>query len=403
MQIPRGTTPPIPFRLELSATHLTGATGKAGSCVVKVFKASGGFVPGGGTVVEIGLGDYEYVPVANDTLAEGAFVLHIDAPSCDPVDQLHTTASDYIVLRQTRPIPFFMVDSTSHINGIAGLSPTVTISKAGAAFTTPDGTVSEIGGTGNGYGWYLLTPTADDTGTASTFILHAEAIGADSSDDTYYISNTPVPWSSSYLLALFNRYASRPTTDEVSDEDKYRWLTEAQHAVVADITARAPNVLYGAPQPMTTSDNNVFTFGTDGNGYPVFPMGNARIFRSLKDVPDYPMVEGVEYLSEGTQIRIPNQRTEAGPLYWYGESQPTDISASSEPVLNPEPSRNLIALEAARRFVQANGQSDRAADLGAEYGRELPRWLLVWKRQFSSGAGMLSTSGLRAAMLGRVA
>lgn len=398
MRLTRGAVAPIPFHLNLAADHQTGATGKASDCDVWIFKASGSFVTGAGSVTEIGLGDYQYFPASSDTLAEGAFLLHVEAPLCDNVDQLHTTAEDYIVLRQTRPIPFFMVDVTDHVTGLAGLSPTVTISKAGGSFAAPAGSISEVGGAGNGFGWYLLTPTTADTGTASTFVLHAEATGADTIDDTYYLNDVPLPWGSSYLLGLFNRYCARPTTDEVSDEDKYRWLTEAQHAVVADITARAPNVLYGAPALLTTSDNNVFTFGTDTNGYPVWPMGNARIFRSLKDVPDFPMIEGLDYLSEGTQIRLPNQRTDTGPLYWYGESQPTDISASSEPVLMPEPSRNLIAIEAARRFLSSNGRPDRADDLQTEYNRELPRWLLVWKRQFSNGGMLTSTSGLRVAM-----
>src|SRR5258708_33456435 len=74
-------------------------------------------------------------------------------------------------------IPFLLVSSTDHINGVTGLTPTVEISKNGAAFAAPAGAIAEIG-----HGYYKLTPDAADTGTTGALILHASSAGADPSD-----------------------------------------------------------------------------------------------------------------------------------------------------------------------------------------------------------------------------
>ena len=77
----------------------------------------------------------------------------------------------------TRPIPFFVTSSTDHLSGITGGSPTVTISKNGAAFAAPSGAVGEVGN-----GWYTLTPGGADVTTNGILLLHATASGADPSD-----------------------------------------------------------------------------------------------------------------------------------------------------------------------------------------------------------------------------
>jgi hypothetical protein len=67
-----------------------------------------------------------------------------------------------------------MVDSTDHIAGKAGLSPTVTISKNGAAFGAPAGAIAEIGS-----GWYRIAGNATDSNTVGSLLVHAAAGGAD--------------------------------------------------------------------------------------------------------------------------------------------------------------------------------------------------------------------------------
>lgn len=80
------------------------------------------------------------------------------------------------------PLVFLMVDSADHITGKTGLSPTVTISKAGAAFGSPSGAVTEIGS-----GWYKVAGNATDSGTLGPLALHATASGADPSDTLYEV------------------------------------------------------------------------------------------------------------------------------------------------------------------------------------------------------------------------
>jgi hypothetical protein len=81
-----------------------------------------------------------------------------------------------------RPLSFFMVDSTDHVTGKTGLSPTVTICKQGGSFATPAGAVTEIGN-----GWYQVAANATDTHTLGLLKLHATASGADPFDREFYV------------------------------------------------------------------------------------------------------------------------------------------------------------------------------------------------------------------------
>lgn len=76
-----------------------------------------------------------------------------------------------------QPLVFLMIDSTGHINGKTGLTPTVTLSKSGGAFGSPSGAVSEIAN-----GWYKVAGNATDTDTLGPLILHATGTGADPTD-----------------------------------------------------------------------------------------------------------------------------------------------------------------------------------------------------------------------------
>lgn len=82
----------------------------------------------------------------------------------------------------TQPLVFLMIDSTDHLTGKTGLSPTVTISKNGGAFSSPLGTVNPIGS-----GWYKVDGNAIDSGTLGPLLLHATATGADPVDIAFHV------------------------------------------------------------------------------------------------------------------------------------------------------------------------------------------------------------------------
>lgn len=214
-------------------------------------------------------------------------------------------------------------------------------------------------------------------------------------------------WTSANLLARFNQLASRPATgDSISDADKYQRLTDAQNAVLEDAAARVPRAFYShadyANTPtLTTTDQQVFTFGTDVNGDPLFPIGKFRIFENLSAIPDYPWIEGIDYLWEGSQIRIPNNQTYNGTLYWRGIAPVADITASNQPSIVPPPFRILIVYEAVRRLSEEGKRDTELADrMQANYDREFARYCLTLKTAYSNGGAVGSISGLRLSMLG---
>lgn len=82
----------------------------------------------------------------------------------------------------TYPLFFLMVDSTDHITGKTGLSPTVTISKNGGSFASPSGAVTEVGN-----GLYKVAGNATDSNTVGELWIHATGTGADPTDTSYTI------------------------------------------------------------------------------------------------------------------------------------------------------------------------------------------------------------------------
>ncbi len=82
----------------------------------------------------------------------------------------------------TRPLEFLLVQSSDHLTGLTGASPTVTISKNGGSFASPAGSVTEVGN-----GWYKVAANATDAGTSGPLLLHASATGSDPTDDRFEV------------------------------------------------------------------------------------------------------------------------------------------------------------------------------------------------------------------------
>jgi hypothetical protein len=208
-------------------------------------------------------------------------------------------------------------------------------------------------------------------------------------------------WDKSYLLAMFDRLAGRPDADEISDANKYVRLAEAQHEVVQDIAAIYPYCLYrtGGPTATTTTGGIVHTFGNDGNDENAQgPIGHVWIGRSTARYPDPDLIEGVDFINEGTQIRMVNERSESA-LYWNGIATPADISASVEPTLRPAPARILIVIKAVKNFAEEGDHNPGLAGaMDQRYSREFAKWMLVFRTQFRAG-GALSLNAIDRAAL----
>ena len=220
-------------------------------------------------------------------------------------------------------------------------------------------------------------------------------------------------YDSPYLLAEFNRVAGRPgANDTISDATKYQWLTESQNEIVGMMATAVPHMLYpttayASLPTMTTSDNQVFTFGTDSNATPIAPIGKVSLYKNLNDIPDSPMIPGIDFLPDGgTAIRIPNNQTFFGTIIWVGITPPPDITATQLSVLFPESSRSMIVTLAVKNFAEGgNRNPDLANRMAARLGNpwtdsvgEFARWCGTWKTQFRGRGALGSISGRRLAI-----
>lgn len=198
----------------------------------------------------------------------------------------------------------------------------------------------------------------------------------------------------------------------MTDAVKYSLLSDAQNQIVADLAGIYPKALYqpvgyGSIPQLITTDHQTFTFGIDVNGNPIAPIGKVGIYQTLNDIPGYPWVEGCDYvLLGGTAIQIPNNGQYTGSLYWRGIAPPPDISATSQPVLFPEASRELIVIRAVYNYAQeANRNAALEQTVAQRYGFPLvptagqfAQWCLTWKTAFQAGGALRAVSGLAVAV-----
>lgn len=187
------------------------------------------------------------------------------------------------------------------------------------------------------------------------------------------------------LLAAFNAWAGRQVSgDSMTDAEKYTLLSQAQDEVYSYVMATDPKVMYGAPTAMTTADGGLtFTFGTDGDGAALFPLGDAQIYTTLSAVPNYPLRPGVDYLDEGTKVRMPNAVPYTGTLYWRGVTAPAAITASVQPSLVPYQARILITIAAVRRYAQNVARAPALEEqMEIRWAQQWPTWITAMRKHF---------------------
>lgn len=147
------------------------------------------------------------------------------------------------------PITFLMVDSTDHVTGKSGLTPTVTISKNGGAFAPSSGAVSEIGN-----GWYALAGNATDRETLGDLLIHATGTGADPVDDRYCV----VPWDPFDAVRL-GLTAMPPAAAGAAGGMP---VLDANLAAAANVTYWAGDAVAGAPALEATAQAILEDTGT---------------------------------------------------------------------------------------------------------------------------------------------
>jgi hypothetical protein len=204
---------------------------------------------------------------------------------------------------------------------------------------------------------------------------------------------TATGYQSADLLTRFNQFTGRPASgDTITDTTKYQYLADAQAELIGEMVSLAPRPFITGPVDITanTTDNKVFTFGNDADGYPLFALAT-RIYTSLNAIPGYPLIPGADYLDEGTQIRIPNNMLNPyAAIIWYGVAYPQRMSATVQPSLQPPAARLLIPYRAAATFAMSAGVRNPALAqfLTAKCDLEFGKWMTTIRRHFKGGGAL---------------
>lgn len=159
---------------------------------------------------------------------------------------------------------FLMVSSTDHLTGQTSETVTLTISKAGGAFATPAGAVTEIGN-----GWYQVALTNADTNTAGDLVYHATGASSDATDfadqviTQAQLNAQQVGSTSSYaptrnaLLTMAYRKAGLIASGQTLSGIQLSEGIEALNLLLREMDVDGPNVhAYGsAPSSIVLQEN----------------------------------------------------------------------------------------------------------------------------------------------------
>ena len=152
---------------------------------------------------------------------------------------------------------FKMISSSDHLSLKTGATPSVNISKAGAAFGKASGAVSEVAN-----GWYKIVLNATDTNTAGDLAFYCTGFGTDDTDFSDQVFDTTVTWIGANVV---NSQASTPASlnNSCVQADVERWLNVAASAdASSNLTAIATSAIIDAVWDEPTSLHQ--TAGTTG-------------------------------------------------------------------------------------------------------------------------------------------
>lgn len=176
-----------------------------------------------------------------------------------------------------KALVFFMYDSSDHVTGKTGLSPMVVLSKNGATFASPTGSVSEIGN-----GFYKVAANATDSNTLGQLALSATASGADQATGGWNIvafdpdtvavgAMVAYTQPTGFLAAVFPGTVASTTNITAGTITTVTNLTNA--ATVGDFTATMKTSLNAATPSVTISDKTGFSLAAGSIASATFAAG----------------------------------------------------------------------------------------------------------------------------------
>lgn len=202
-------------------------------------------------------------------------------------------------------------------------------------------------------------------------------------------------WDPADLLRRFKDGAGLEDASDMDDAtEAYPYIADGQEEVVREIAGRYPAALYTAPTLMVAEDATRKTFRfAQVNGHDILPMGWVQIAPRLSaffsDQGFVGWEVDVNYLDEGTRIRIPGDRAWAGDLYARYVPRPPRITAGVAASLRPIELCELAVNRAVRKWAsKGNQRPDIVKVMDDEWG--YPRtqtpglfatWMLNIKRR----------------------
>lgn len=173
-------------------------------------------------------------------------------------------------------------------------------------------------------------------------------------------------YDSADLLARCIRNAQQPAFGSAtSTTDWYAYLSESQDEWFTIFASIVPDVLYGPSVVLTTTDDGLtYTFGTDADGDPIFPMGHIELRAAPNGTVLTPTVDwgnAGDYLIDGDTIRFPNGQKRTfggdGPVARF-ITPPNVIDELTQPVLKPKFARILLVYRALAKWARRGGLRD---------------------------------------------
>ena len=112
---------------------------------------------------------------------------------------------------------FLMVLASDHISPATGLTPVVSISKAGGAFGAPSISANATEITASGPGWYYISLSSTDTNTAGDLVVHAAVATADNTDFVDQVWDPAVAMTGVNVVNWLGTVVATPATSGIPD------------------------------------------------------------------------------------------------------------------------------------------------------------------------------------------